>query len=201
MNKKNHPKRSSVSSIGSSGVPKKKANKKVFIVGGIAAVVMFAFCFAMVPLYSVLCKATGSNTSINGGQLLTAVPEKPDQPADLTREVTVQFIAVKHNGMPWEFYPRTASMKVHPGENNKVLFYIKNTLPQDSVVQAIPSMTPTEALSHFHKIQCFCFTQQPLKAHEAKDMPMVFRIDNDLPKNIHVITLAYTLFDVTPKKM
>jgi cytochrome c oxidase assembly protein subunit 11 len=67
-------------------------------------------------------------------------------------------------------------------------------------VQAIPSMTPSEALGHFHKIQCFCFNQQSLKGLESKDMPMIFRIDKEIPKEIHVITLAYTLFDVTPNE-
>ncbi len=102
--------------------------------------------------------------------------------------------------MPWEFYPKTKSMVVHPGESNKVMFYAKNTTDKAMTVQAIPSMTPVESISHFHKIQCFCFNQQTLQPRESKDMPMIFRIDNDLPKDVHVITLAYTLFDVTPKK-
>ncbi len=29
---------------------------------------------------------------------------------------------------------------------------------------------------------------------------MIFRVDKDIPKEIHVITLAYTLFDTTPKE-
>lgn len=69
----------------------------------------------------------------------------------------------------------------------------------DTAVEAIPSMTPANALGHFHKIQCFCFTQQTLKGLESKNMPMIFKIDKELPKNIRVITLAYTLYDVTPK--
>ena len=67
-------------------------------------------------------------------------------------------------------------------------------------VQAIPSMTPTEAISHFHKIECFCFRQQTLKGRESREMPLIFQIDKDLPKDIHVITLSYTLFDATPKE-
>ena len=57
-------------------------------------------------------------------------------------------------------------------------------------VQAIPSMTPSAALSHFHKIECFCFRQQTLAAHAGKEMPLVFQIDKDLPKDVRVITLA-----------
>lgn len=177
----------------------KQSNRKIFTIGGIAATIMFGFCFAMVPLYSLICKATGINTSAPGNGLLTSVSYETSEPADLSRTITVQFIAVNHNGMPWDFYPKTKIINVHPGENNKIYFYARNTTDQDMTVQAIPSMTPTEALEHFHKIECFCFTQQSLKAHESRDMPMIFRIDKDLPKDIRVISLAYTLFDTTPK--
>lgn len=176
----------------------KKSNRKIFIIGGIAAAIMFVFCFAMVPLYSLICKATGINTSVASADLLKATSVDTSK-ADMSREITVQFDTEMHNGMPWDFYPRTKSIVVHPGEVSKVYFYIKNTNARDMTVQAIPSMTPPEALSHFHKIQCFCFTQQSLKALESKDMPMVFQIDKDIPKDVRVITLAYTLFDVTPK--
>lgn len=181
-------------------MPAKQSHKKVFVFGGVAAAVMFAFCFAMVPLYSLICKATGINTSVPGSGLLTPVSEQPTEAPDLSRTITVQFVTVNHNGMTWEFYPRTKTIQVHPGENNKVFFYVKNTTPKPMTVQAIPSMTPSEALGHFHKIQCFCFNQQSLKGLESKDMPMIFRIDKEIPKEIHVITLAYTLFDVTPNE-
>jgi len=173
------------------------SHRKIFLIVGTVAVIMFGFCFAMVPLYSLLCKKIGVNTSVQGNGLLTAVSEKTTEPPDLSRTITVQFIATNHNGMPWEFYPKTTTIQVHPGENSKVYFYAKNPTEKPMSVQAIPSMTPTDALTHFHKIQCFCFTQQTLKGGESKDMPMIFRIDKDIPKEIHVITLAYTLFDTT----
>lgn len=179
-----------------------KSHRKVFIIGGIAAAVMFGFSFAMVPLYSLICKAVGVNTSIASAELL-----KPGQASsvasagvDLSRTVTVQFLSVNHNGMPWDFYPRVKSMKVHPGESRKIEYYAKNTTNKKMTVQAIPSMTPVDALNHFHKIECFCFNQQTLEARESKDMALVFNIDKDIPKDIQVISLAYTLFDATPKE-
>lgn len=45
------------------------------------------------------------------------------------------------------------------------------------------------------KTECFCFDQQTLKNKESMEMPMIFHIDVDLPKNIRVVTLSYTLFD------
>ena len=61
------------------------------------------------------------------------------------------------------FIREPKSVEVHPGENNKVFFFAKNTTEKIMSVQAIPSMTPTEALSHFHKIECFCFTSTNIK--------------------------------------
>jgi len=178
----------------------KSSHKKVLIITGIAAAVMFGFSFALVPLYSLICKQTGINTSVPNNGLLTQVSETPTEPADLSRTVTVQFVAINHNGMPWNFIPRTKTIDVHPGENNKIFFYAKNPTGRTMSAQAIPSMTPVGALSHFHKVVCFCFNQQTLKAGEEKEMPMIFRIDNQLPKDVRVITLAYTLYDTSPKE-
>jgi cytochrome c oxidase assembly protein subunit 11 len=180
-------------------MPEKKPHRKIFIIGGVVATLMFGFCFAMVPLYSMICKATGINTSVPSSELVTKTPVDANMKADLSREVTVQFVTVNNMGLPWDFYPQVKSVRVHPGENVKVFFHAKNATEKDMTVQAIPSMTPTESLSHFHKIECFCFTQQALKAGESKEMPLIFNVDKALPKNIGVITLAYTLFDSTPK--
>jgi cytochrome c oxidase assembly protein subunit 11 len=178
-----------------------KSNRKVFIIGGIAAVLMFGFCFAMVPLYNLICKRVGINTSIAGNDLVTpAAAAAMSKTTDLSREVTVQFVATNHMGMPWDFYPRVKSVRVHPGEQTKVLFYAKNLTDKAMIGQMIPSLTPPQSITHFHKVECFCFEQQPLKGRESKDMALVFQIDNDLPKDIHVITLSYTLFDATPKE-
>jgi cytochrome c oxidase assembly protein subunit 11 len=178
-----------------------KKHRKIFIIGGIVAVIMFGFCFAMVPLYSLICKKTGISTTVGTDLITPAASAEISKSVDMSREVTIQFTATNHMGMTWDFYPHTRSIKVHPGEKIKVLFYAKNTMNHQMTVQAIPSMTPTDAISHFHKIECFCFHQQSLKGSESKDMPLVFQVDHDLPKDIHVITLAYTLFDVTPKEI
>lgn len=177
---------------------KTKSFRKTYWLTGTIAVIMFTFCFAMVPLYSLICKATGINTSAPNGNLLTAVSADAGKDAiDFSRKITVQFTTVKHNGLPWDFYPRVQSIIVYPGKNYQVMFYAKNTTEKTMTVQAIPSMTPTDALNYFHKIQCFCFAQQTLKAGESKEMPMIFRIDKDIPKTLNLVTLAYTLFETS----
>jgi cytochrome c oxidase assembly protein subunit 11 len=66
--------------------------------------------------------------------------------------------------------------------------------------QAIPSVAPSKAAAFFHKTECFCFTQQVLQPGERIEMPVRFIVDRDLPADVHHLTLAYTLFDVTARK-
>jgi len=180
-------------------VKAQRSHKRIIVYGGLAAIVMFGFCFAMVPIYSLLCKQIGINTSVPDANLIQPAKVDVNQPIDKTRRITVQFVAVNHNGLPWDFFPNTKRVIVYPGGQYKVFFHAKNTTDHAMTVQAIPSMTPPESLSHFHKIECFCFTQQILQANESKEMALVFQIDKEIPKNVHVLTLAYTLFDATPQ--
>jgi len=155
------------------------------------AVGMFGFGFLLVPLYDVFCDITGLNGKTGGRY--EAVPAEVDK----SRVITVQFVASNNDGMMWDFKPNITEVKVHPGELKEVSFFARNPSGEDMVAQAVPSVVPFTAAEYFHKTECFCFNQQPLKAGTETDMPLVFVVDQDVPKNVHTITLSYTLFDVT----
>lgn len=155
---------------------------------------MFGFGFALVPIYNSLCKNLGINGKVN----LTAVAyQEVESAIERNREVTVEFVATNNSGVPWAFYPKIRKINVHPGEVAKLAFYAENQTDKRMTVQAIPSVTPGIAAKYIKKTECFCFTQQTLNGHEGMDMPLLFHLDTDLPKNVKTITLAYTLFDVT----
>lgn len=157
------------------------------------AVVMFAFVFVvMVPLYNVLCDALGINGKTDG-QAYTAVQAGVDE----SRTVTIQFIATKNDGMPWDFSPSSTMMNVHPGAVNDTVFLARNPMSHAMVAQAIPSISSARAVEYFHKTECFCFNQQPLDGGAAAELPLQFIVDRDLPRDIGTITLSYTIFDVT----
>lgn len=151
---------------------------------------MFAFGFALVPLYEVFCEITGINGKTSGRYESTEVTV-PDR----NRTVTVQFTAQNGPGMPWEFGPVVRSIEVHPGEPTTVHFRAVNPTSDTMTAQAVPSLAPSEGTLYFHKTECFCFNQQQLKAGESIDMPLVFIVDQDLPPDIHKLTLSYTLYD------
>ena len=161
----------------------------------LAAVLMFGFGFALAPLYNVVCQAVGLNGK---SSTLTAVAGVGGERATATpgREVTVEFVANTNAGLDWEFHPTVARMKVRLGDTAEAIFVARNREAQAVTGQAIPSVAPGLAAKHFHKIECFCFTQQTLAAGERKDMKVRFRIDSDLAPDVNTVTLGYTFFDL-----
>ncbi|MCJ8318288.1 MAG: cytochrome c oxidase assembly protein [Colwellia sp.] len=153
---------------------------------------MFGFGFALVPLYDVFCDITGLNGKTNGVSVAYAADG-----IDTSRTITVQFITRTAKGIPWQFEPVVNEVKVHPGEVKFVKFYAKNESSRDIVGQAVPSVSPGIAAGYFQKIECFCFTQQPLKANEDVEMGLQFYIDLELPPEVTTLTLSYTLYDIT----
>jgi len=150
---------------------------------------MFCFGFALVPLYDVFCEYTG----LNGKTGVQYVSEEQMQ-VDPTREIKVEFVANLNANMPWEFTPQATAVRVNPGEATKVVYVAKNTSDRDIVGNAVPSVTPGTAANYFMKTECFCFTEQVLKAGEEKEMPVVFIVDPAIDEDVHEITLSYTFF-------
>jgi len=157
---------------------------------GIVAVGMFGFGYALVPLYDVLCEVTGLNGKT--GRAEATVSVKPD----MNRWVTVEFTGTTMRGLPWEFRPAQHSMRVHPGEVSVALYEARNTAGETITGQAVPSVAPNAAASHFKKIECFCFSKQTLKAGESRKMPVRFVVSPELPKDVTTVTLAYSFFNI-----
>lgn len=166
--------------------------KKTVLITTIIVIVMFGFSFALAPLYTTFCRVAGIQRLPTENEFYAAI--------DATRNIQIQFITTTNQNIPCDFYPLKNNIIVHPGKNMRVLFFAKNNTKHVITVQAIPSIAPTLAVAHFHKIQCFCFEKQILNPGEAKTMPVIFRIDRELPADVQTITLAYTLFDVTAQQ-
>ena len=157
-------------------------------------VVMFAFAvYIMPPLYDMFCDVTGLNGKTGGRY------EAAPAAVDVSREITVQFLATNNESMPWQFKPEQQSIKVHPGQEVEVRYIASNPTSRAMTGQAIPSVVPFKAAEYFHKTECFCFNQQSLAAGERAELPLRFIVDQDVPKQVTTITLSYTMFDVTDR--
>lgn len=173
-----------------------KSHTRLVIYLAILVIGMFGFGFALVPIYNSLCKTFGINGKTNA-QAIAYVSSEDKIARD--RVILVEFVATNNSSIPWAFYPKVRKLRAHPGEIAKLAFYAENKSDHRMTVQAIPSVTPGIAAKYLKKTECFCFTQQTLNGHEAMDMPLLFHLDKDLPKNVHTVTLSYTLFDVTDR--
>ena len=174
------------------------ARENARMVGKLAVVVsgMFAFGYALVPLYEKICEVTGINILALGEKQVPggATRTPANTQVDTGRTITVEFDANARG--PWEFKPAVRTLQVHPGELTTVMYEFQNMQPRRMAAQAIPSYAPKQAAAHFNKLECFCFNQYTLEPGEKKQWPVAFVIDPKLSKDVTTITLSYTFFEV-----
>ena len=127
------------------------------------------------------------------------------EPEILNQTMSVRFDANVSPKLPWKFYPEHPRDTVSIGARDMAIFIAENNSSKPVVGTAGFNVTPTQAGKYFTKIQCFCFTQQTLKAGEQIRMPVLFFVDpkiKDDPdaRDIQEITLSYTFHPVDEGK-
>lgn len=170
-----------------------RSNVKVAAICGFVFCAMVGLSFASVPLYQIFCQVTGY-----GG-----TTQRAEEGSDviLDREIIVSFDANVAPGLDWDFKPKQRKVRVKLGQMVEIMYQATSTASQRSTGTAIFNVAPFEVGGYFNKIDCFCFTEQPLSAGESVDMPVVFFIDPELDKdenlkNVKEITLSYTFFEL-----
>src|SRR3974390_3032296 len=172
---------------------KKPLRRDVLVAACCGAVVagMVGASYASVPLYNWFCKTTGF-----GGT--TQVSERaPEQ--ILGRTVTIRFDSNVSPGLPWRFEPEQNEIQVRIGEVATVHYKVVNEAAREIVGQASYNVSPPTVGAYFDKINCFCFTEQRLKAGETREMAVVFYVDPAIVKDteqdhLSNITLSYTFY-------
>jgi cytochrome c oxidase assembly protein subunit 11 len=154
------------------------------------AIAMFGFGFLLVPIYDAFCEVTGFGGKTES-TAATDVLEMPDE----QREIKLEFVTTVNQYAPWEFHSSVDGMTIHPGGIYETTFIARNLTDQYKIAQAIPSVAPQQAASHFRKLECFCFSTQEFTPNEEKEMTVRFIVDSELPDYIDTITLSYTFFD------
>jgi len=158
---------------------------------GAFVALMIGAAYAAVPLYDWFCRVTGFNGTT---QVATSAP---GQISD--RMVTVRFDANVGPGLPWRFVPERNEIKARLGEVVTVDYYVTNTTARETHGVAGYNVTPLSWGSYFHKINCFCFTEQTLKPGEKRAMTVVFYVDPALANDSDArgnlsMTLSYTFY-------
>jgi cytochrome c oxidase assembly protein subunit 11 len=175
-----------------------KLNRQMSMKLVVVTILMFGFGFALVPAYRAICELTGINVvtskSEYGIRAFGAKSVKENTQIQTDRTVTVEFDSNVKGLL--RFKPVHSYLEVHPGEITQIVYEVVNEQDRVIVAQAIPSYAPKVATQYFTKLECFCFQQQTLQPKESRQMPVMFVIDKDLPKDVKTITLSYTFFEI-----
>jgi cytochrome c oxidase assembly protein subunit 11 len=155
----------------------------------------FAFGFALVPLYDIVCEVTG----IGSRERLTRAGTADGQSPVLDRSVVVEFTASVPAG-GWIFEPVEPTMEVQPGRLYETHYRARNLAAGVVTGQAVPSVAPMRAARYFVKTECFCFTPQRFAAGEEREMAVRFIVDRELPAGIDRLTLSYAFYDMSQAK-
>jgi len=161
-----------------------------FACGGVVALMVGA-SFAAVPFYNWFCRTTGYGGTT---QRAEAAPKQT-----LARKITVYFDSNVAAGLPWQFQPERRTIDVKLGEVVTVYYRVVNEAARVTTGQAAYNVSPPTVGAYFEKINCFCFTEQTLKAGEKRDMAVVFYVDPKLAADseqdgTNMITLSYTFY-------
>lgn len=175
--------------------------KTALIAGGLAAS-MVGVGFAAVPLYRVFCQVTGYGGTTQRVDAAYAATVK-----STNKQMVIRFDANHRSDLPWNFEPERPSANVSVGARTMAIFVAKNLSGEDVTGTATFNVVPELAGKYFNKIQCFCFTEQTLKAGQQVRMPVLYYVDPKImtdpdTKDIEEITLSYTFYPVeTPNKV
>ncbi len=153
--------------------------------------VMIGVTSYSVTLYRLFCQATGA-----GGTTQRVAANASTRTG---RVVTVFFDTSVSSSLPWQFEPSQRSVRVHLGQDAMAFFDATNDSDHDIVGHAAFNVTPEKVGAYFKKIQCFCFSEERLRAGEHAHMPVTFFVDPAMAADpntadVHEITLSYTFF-------
>jgi len=173
-------------------MPGARGRQVVALSLAMVVVAMVGASYAAVPLYDLFCRVTGY-----GGT--TAVADAAPGIVG-ERVITVRFNADTQSALAWRFWPSQRDMTVRVGESALAFFQAENLSDAPLVGTATYNVTPQKVGAYFVKVDCFCFTEQYLRAGETADLPVSFYVDpaiDDDPDmdDITTITLSYMFFD------
>lgn len=161
--------------------------------------------YASVPLYRLYCSATGAGGIAQTSQSSTFDKDNM-RPVHGHRPLRITFNADTSRSLDWSFRPQQQAVYVVPGETALAFYTARNRSDADITGIATYNVIPAQAGPYFNKIQCFCFEQQKLRAHEEVDMPVFFFIDPDFAtdpntRDIDEIKLSYTFFNAKSARL
>ncbi len=174
-------------------------NNKTAGLALLGALAMLGMGYAAVPLYELFCQVTGF-----GGTTQRASESDADIAARIAassgasgKPMSVRFDASTARDVPWTFTPEQSTDEVQIGQRDMAFYIARNDSDVPITGAATFNVEPEQTGKYFHKVQCFCFTEQTLQPGEEVRMPVLYYIDpaildDENAKDVQQITLSYT---------
>lgn len=115
---------------------------------------------------------------------------------DWSGAIRVRFKGEVKEGLAWDFRPLKEIVLAKPGETLRVVYTAKNLSARTLTGKARHLDEPNDAEKYLEIIQCFCFIRETLGPGEAKELPLVFRVRGEVPKDMKEFTLDYQFYPI-----
>jgi cytochrome c oxidase assembly protein subunit 11 len=169
------------------------------IIGAAVALVFVAMvgaAYAAVPLYKAFCQATGYDGTVRRAY------KAPDEV--LASKITVHF-DTNVRDLPWDFTAEQRSQPLKIGETKVAIFKVTNNSDRPVVGRAVFNVVPEQAAVYFHKLSCFCFSDQTIGPRQTVEMPVLYFVDPKYATDFETrtqkeVTLSYTFYPATDVK-
>ncbi len=112
------------------------------------------------------------------------------------RALLIRFAADVKAGLPWAFAAIQPIVRATPGEGVRTAYRITNLSDRSITAKARDSVEPPDAARYLDVITCFCFIEQTLAPGESRELPVVFRVAEDVPNAVREISLRYEFYPV-----
>jgi cytochrome c oxidase assembly protein subunit 11 len=174
-----------------------RRNRRVGLMALSMAIAMLGLGYAAVPLYDLFCRVTGFGGTTQRATLAQALTAENLAKSAGGRTISIRFDANTARDVPWQFRPRQVTDTVQIGQRDMAIYEAKNLSSVPVTGTASFNVEPQQAGRYFHKVQCFCFTEQTLQPGQEVAMPVLYFVDPkalDDPNmdGVEQITLSYT---------
>lgn len=169
-------------------------NRRSAMMAALMGLGMLGMGYAAVPLYEIFCRVTGYGGTTQRADAATAATVQ-----STSRVMSIRFDSNVNSALPWTFKPENPVDRVSVGAKDMAIYLATNESTEPVVGTATFNVTPVQAGQYFHKVQCFCFTEQLLKPGETMRMPVLYYVDPAIledpeTRDIEEITLSYTFY-------
>jgi len=183
----------------SSKAPLTRQQRGNRIIGAVVAFVFVAMvgaAYAAVPLYKAFCEATGYDGTVRRAY------KAPDRVLD--NKILIHF-DTNVRELPWDFTAEERTQPLKIGETKVAIFKVTNNSDKPVVGRAVFNVVPEQAAVYFHKLSCFCFSDQTIGPRQTVEMPVLYFVDPKYATDFETrtqkeVTLSYTFYPATDVK-